>query len=207
MAPSPHSGPAYRKRCSLRSFGRWTGARNGQKPLKLAKKWIFSLACKQSFHSCNFWLHFFLWNQRRVKNAIQEFFNIYMIHVKELKIDQEKPELWGVGCQSPPDAWFSHSNFDHLSKKWSSTQMGQPILIWLVAFACIFEAIYDTCQKIKNRSRKSRVMEWKRTAFFVRHLKKSDFPIPILTSCLQSVIAPKRIDRFWCAWCQSLAFF
>ena len=104
MAPSPHSGPAYRKRCSLRSFGRWTGARNGQKPLKLAKKWIFSLACKQSFHSCNFWLHFFLWNQRRVKNAIQEFFNIYMIHVKELKIDQEKPELWGVGCQSPPDA-------------------------------------------------------------------------------------------------------
>ena len=28
------------------------------------------------------------------------------------------------------------------------------------------------------------------------HLKMSDFPIPILTSCLQSVIAPKRIDQF-----------
>ena len=47
----------------------------------------------------------------------------------------------------------------------------------------------------------------KRTAFFVRRLKKSDFPIPILTSCLWSVIAPKRIDRFWCAWCQLLTFF
>ena len=135
------------------------------------------------------------------------FLKLYMIHVKELKIDQEKPELWGVGSQSPPDAWFSHSNFGHLSKKWSSTQMGLPILIWLVAFACIFEAIYDKSQKIKNQSRKSRVMEWKRTAFFVRHLKKSDFPIPILISCLQSVIAPKRIDHFWCAWCQLLAFF
>ena len=27
-------------------------------------------------------------------------------------------------------------------------------------------------------------------------IKKSDFPISILTSCLQSVIAPKRIERF-----------
>ena len=59
-------------------------------------------------------------------------------------------------------------------------------------------------KKIKNRSRKSQVMRWKRTAFFVGSLKKSEFPIPILTSGLQSVIAPKRIDRFWCAWCQSL---
>ena len=25
--------------------------------------------------------------------------------------------------------------------------------------------------------------------------------------CLWSVIAPKLIDQFWCAWCQSLAFF
>ena len=77
----------------------------------------------------------------------------------------------------------------------------------LVAFTCIFEALSDTCQKFKNRSRNSEVMGLKRTAFFVRRLKKSDFPIPVLTSCLQSVIAPKRIDRFWCAWCQSLAFF
>ena len=38
-------------------------------------------------------------------------------------------------------------------------------------------------------------------------IKKSDFPIPILTSCLQSVIASKWIDRFWCAWFQLLAFF
>ena len=43
--------------------------------------------------------------------------------------------------------------------------------------------------------------------FFVHCLKKSDFPIPILTSCLQSVIAPKRIERFWRAWCQLLASF
>ena len=28
-----------------------------------------------------------------------------------------------------------------------------------------------------------------------------------MTTFLQSVIAPKRIDRFWCAWCQLLAFF
>ena len=76
----------------------------------------------------------------------------------------------------------------------------------LVSIACIFQALYDTCQKIKNRSRKSQVMGWKRTAFFVRRLKKCYFSIPILTTCLQSVIAPKRIDRFWCAWCQSLAF-
>ena len=30
--------------------------------------------------------------------------------------------------------------------------------------------------------------------------------IPILTTCLWSDIASKRIDRFWCSWCQSLAF-
>ena len=76
----------------------------------------------------------------------------------------------------------------------------------LVAFTCIFEALSDTCQKFKNRSRKSEVMGLKRTAFFVRRLKKCDFPIPILTTCLQSVIASKRINQFWCAWCQSLAF-
>ena len=35
-----------------------------------------------------------------------------------------------------------------------------------------------------------------RTATSSRDDKKSDFPFPILTSCLQSVIAPKRIDRF-----------
>ena len=69
------------------------------------------------------------------------------------------------------------------------------------------EIHYDlSCQKFKNWSRKSRVMGSKRTAFFVRRLKKLDFPIPILTNCLQSVIAPKRINRFWGAWCQSLAF-
>ena len=31
-------------------------------------------------------------------------------------INQEKVELWGVGCQSPPDTWFSHLNFGYLSK-------------------------------------------------------------------------------------------
>ena len=134
------------------------------------------------------------------------FFKLYMIHVKKSKINQEKLELWGVGCQSPPDAWFSHSNFGHLSKKCHSSQTSPPISMRLVAFTCIFEALSDTCQKFKNRSRKSEVMGLKRTAFFVRRLKKCDFPIPILTTCLQSVIAPKRIDRFWCAWCQSLAF-
>ena len=65
---------------------------------------------------------------------------------------------------------------------------------------------YITYQEIKNWSRKSRVMGLKRMRFFVRHLKKFDFPIPILTTCLQSVIAPKRINRFWCGWWQSLAF-
>ena len=76
----------------------------------------------------------------------------------------------------------------------------------LVSIVCIFQALYGSCQKIKNRSRKSWVMEWKRTVFFVCHFKMSDFSIQILTSCLWSVIAPKRIDRFWCAWYQSLAF-
>ena len=33
------------------------------------------------------------------------------------------------------------------------------------------------------------------------------FPIPILTTCLWSVINPKNIDQFLCNWCQSLAFF
>ena len=34
-------------------------------------------------------------------------------------------------------------------------------------------------------------------------------PLPILiqTTCLWSVTAPKQIDRFWCDWPQSLAFF
>ena len=34
-------------------------------------------------------------------------------------------------------------------------------------------------------------------------------PLPILiqTTCLWSVTAPKRIDRLWCDWPQSLAFF
>ena len=31
--------------------------------------------------------------------------------------------------------------------------------------------------------------------------------IQIWPCCLWSVLAPKRIDRFWFAWCQSLAFF
>ena len=134
------------------------------------------------------------------------FFKLYMIHVKKSKIDQEKAELWGVGCQSPPDAWFSHSNFGHLSKKCHSSQTSPPISMRLVAFTCIFEALSDTCQKFKNRSRKSEVMGLKRTAFFVRRLKKCDFPIPILTTCLQSVIASKRINRFWCACVNRLHF-
>ena len=136
--------------------------------------------------------------------ALYESYN--MIHVRKSKIDQEKAELWGVGCQSPPDAWFSHSNVGHLSKKCHSSQTTWPIVMRLEAFACIFEVLYDTCQKFQNWPRKSRVMGLKRTAFFVRRLKKFDFPIPILTTCLQSVLAPKRNDRFWCAWCQSLAF-
>ena len=32
------------------------------------------------------------------------------------------------------------------------------------------------------------------------------FVIPILTTCLWSVIAPKGVDRYSCDWCQSLAF-
>ena len=61
-----------------------------------------------------------------------------------------------------------------------------------------------------NRSKidQEKAMLWgKRELFFVRRLKKSDFPIPILTSYIRSVIAPKRISRYWFAWCQSLAFF
>ena len=116
------------------------------------------------------------------------FFKLYIRHVKKLKINQEKAELLGIGCQWPPEAWFSHFHFGHLPKNCHSFQTSWPIFMSLVAFACISEALYDTCQKIKNRSRKSRVMGWKRSAFFVRRLKKSDFPIPILTSCLWSVI-------------------
>ena len=32
------------------------------------------------------------------------------------------------------------------------------------------------------------------------------FSFPFLTTCLWSVIASKRVDRFSCGWCQSLAF-
>ena len=74
------------------------------------------------------------------------FFKLYMIHFKKSKIGQEKTELWGVGCQLPPDAWFSHSNFDHLSTKCHSSQTNWLIFMQLVAFACIFEALYDSCQ-------------------------------------------------------------
>ena len=119
---------------------------------------------------------------------------------QKIKNRSRKSWVMVVGCQSQPDAWFSLSNFGHLSKKCPGSQNGQLIFIRLVAFACIFEALYDTCQKIKNRSRKSRVMGWKRTAFFMRRLKKSDFPIPILTSCVWSVIAPKQINQFWRVW-------
>ena len=74
------------------------------------------------------------------------FFKLYMIHFKKSKIDQEKAELWGVGFQPPPDAWFSHSNFDHLSTKCHSSQTNWLIFMQLVAFSCIFEALYDSCQ-------------------------------------------------------------
>jgi hypothetical protein len=42
--------------------------------------------------------------------------------------------------------------------------------------------------------------------FIPFHSIPIELPMPILTTCLQSVIAPKRIDRIWCAWCQSIAF-
>ena len=128
-----------------------------QYPQKMIKKSDFPIpiltSCLQSVIAPKridrFW---FAWCQ------LLAFFKLYMIHVRKSKIDQEKAELWGAGCQSPPDAWFSHSNFGHLSKKCPSSQIGRPIFIRLVAFACIFEVLSDSCQKIKNRSRKSRVM-------------------------------------------------
>ena len=125
---------------------------------------------------------------------------------QEIKDRSRTSWVMVVGCQSPPDAWFSYFNFGHLSKKCPSSQTNCPIFMQLVAFACVFDALHDTCQKFKNLSRKSRVVGLKKNAFFMCRLKKFYFPIPILTTCLQSVIAPKRIDRFWCAWCQSLAF-
>ena len=33
-----------------------------------------------------------------------------------------------------------------------------------------------------------------------QHPQKFDFPIPILTTCLLSVIAPRRVDRFLSGW-------
>ena len=36
----------------------------------------------------------------RVWCQLLAFSKLYMIHVKKSKIDQEKNELWGVGCQS-----------------------------------------------------------------------------------------------------------
>ena len=46
-------------------------------------------------------------------------------------------------------------------------------------------------KKSKINQEKSELWGEREMRFFVRHLKKSDFPFPILTSCLQSVIAPK----------------
>ena len=40
----------------------------------------------------------------------------------------------------------------------------------------------------------------------VSRLQMLDFLTPILATCLKSVIAPKRIDRFLCDWWHSLAF-
>ena len=36
-------------------------------------------------------------------------------------------------------------------------------------------------------------------------LRMPDFPTPILATCLRSVIAPKRVDRFLCGWRHLLA--
>ena len=40
----------------------------------------------------------------------------------------------------------------------------------------------------------------------VSRLQMPDFPTPISTTCLRSVIAPKRIDWFLCDWWHLLAF-
>ena len=70
-----------------------------------------------------------------------------------------------------------------------------------------FLKLYMThVKKSKIDQKKSRVMGWNRNAFFVCRLKKSAFPTPILATCLKSVIAPKRVDRFLCGWWHSLEF-
>ena len=51
-------------------------------------------------------------------------------------------------------------------------------------------------KKSKIDQEKAELWGKREMRFFVCRLKKTAFPIPILTSCLQSVIAPKRIDRF-----------
>ena len=78
------------------------------------------------------------------------FFKLYMLHVNSLNIDQEKAMLWGIGCQSPPILPTCLKSV--LAPKWVDQ------FFWLVTFAFIFKALYNTCQKIKNRSRKSQVM-------------------------------------------------
>ena len=90
--------------------------------------------------------------------AIAGIFQALQIHVKKLMINQETVELWAVGCQSPPVAWFPHLNFGYLSKKGYSSQTNWPISKRLVAFTCIFEVLYDSCQKFENRSWKIQVM-------------------------------------------------
>ena len=40
----------------------------------------------------------------------------------------------------------------------------------------------------------------------VSHLQMPDFPTPFLATCLKSVLAPKRVDRFLSGWWHLLAF-
>ena len=61
---------------------------------------------------------------------------------------KKKPSYWVLGVSHLQIPDFPTPIL--ATKKCPSSQMGGPILIQLEAFACIFEALYDTCQKIKN---------------------------------------------------------
>ena len=71
----------------------------------------------------------------------------------------------------------SYSDSNHFLKCHSS-QTSWPIFMPLVAIACIFRALYDTCKEIKNRSRKSWAMACRSTITFYLHHTVFTLPPP-----------------------------
>ena len=119
------------------------------------------------------------WNKFRIGIVLQQFSIKFRMGVCP-GYCCGSPWPWGLAkaSQQHPQktierVGFSHYNFDLLSLKCHNSQTSVLIFMRLVSVACIFEALHDTYQKIKNRSRKSQVMGCRRVLqFFCAALQK-----------------------------------